>query len=123
MIDQDVFKAVIHDDDAFKDVLESIPEKALETLREMHLRVSTQIIKYGDERPEWYRKANLFSILLKRRISETEAYLYDTTGDWKEFAIDLVTKLYEAGYGAEEMPETNGLDEISEWAKSIKLTE
>lgn len=122
MINQDALKVLIHDDEAFQEVLENDPEGVLYNLEDMLMKVSTQLVKFGNEREDWFRRASSFSVILKRRVSESEKFLQGHLSDWKHELQGLVTSLYEAGFGEEELPEDmNSLKALKAWIRTVDL--
>lgn len=94
MIDDDTFKAVLHEDEAFKLYLEREGgEHTRERLQGMVMRLSTQIGKFGDERPGWYKKAKGLLTVVRVRLDEVKDYEARECDIWKELAGDMAEAL------------------------------
>lgn len=115
MINQDALKTVLHDNDAFEEVLQNDPETLIKTLSSMQMKVATQIAKYGDERPDWYKRATSMSSVIRIRLEEAERFEQKQQNEWRGLAVELLTLFHEMGYGPEELPEEFTLEESREW--------
>lgn len=121
MIDQDVLKNIIHHDEAFTEILKKDPEGVLKTLNEMHMTVSTQLAKYGQERIGWYRSAKSLAAVLKARMGETNQHIQKINNNWKTVTVNFLQKMYEHGYGNETEPEWDTLKEVEQWLNTVNL--
>lgn len=124
MINEDAFKSIMHEDEAFKAFLDTHgSEPAREQLQKMQMKLSTQIAQFGDERKDWYRRANSMLAVVRLRIDEVKDWDKRQALKWRELAVKVAVDLHDAGFGAEEFPENGSLEEFAAWFATVDYSE
>lgn len=122
MINEDAFKTIIHEDGAFEELLKRTgPEPVRSALQKMRAKLSTQIARFGDERPEWFRKANSLLALVNHRLDQVKVAEDTRLQDYKEFIQEVATALYNADYTSNAEPDLDDIDALYEWLDGTGL--
>lgn len=123
MINEDVMKAVIHVDDAFRALLEK--HGALEVkakLQDMQMKLTTQIAQWGDERKDWYKRANSLLVVVRNRMDETKDYEQSELADYKLLVQDMICNIQDK-FGRHDLarPDVNDIDAVDAWLEEVGL--
>lgn len=123
MINEDVMKAVIHVDDAFRALLEK--HGALEVkakLQDMQMKLTTQIAQWGDERKDWFKRANSLLVVVRNRMDETKDYEQSQLGEYKELVQGILENVQDKFDKHDyPLPDVNDLDAVDAWLESVGL--
>lgn len=117
MVDEDAFKALIHEDLAFQTYLERAGvDTVRDQLNKMNMKIATQLAYHGDERPAWYKKTKSLHAVVRVRLEEVKVYEEDSIADWKELVVEFVTAI--AGHGGNQSkryPDLDDIDDLYAW--------
>lgn len=123
MINEDVMKAVIHVDDAFRALLEK--HGALEVkakLQDMQMKLTTQIAQWGDERKDWFKRANSLLVVVRNRMDETKDYEQSELADYKLLVQDMICNIQDKFERHDlERPDVNDIDAVDAWLEEVGL--
>lgn len=123
MINEDVMKAVIHVDDAFRALLEK--HGALEVkakLQDMQMKLTTQIAQWGDERKDWFKRANSLLVVVRNRMDETKDYEQSQLAEYKELVQGILENVQDKFDKHDyPLPDVNDLDAVDAWLESVGL--
>lgn len=123
MINEDVMKAVIHVDDAFRALLEK--HGALEVkakLQDMQMKLTTQIAQWGDERKDWFKRANSLLVVVRNRMDETKDYEQSQLAEYKELLQGILENVQDKFDKHDyPLPDVNDLDAVDDWLESVGL--
>lgn len=121
MINEDTFRTLIHTDEAFKALLEKEGALAVkEQLQQMQMKLSTQIATFGDERPDWFRRANSLLVVVRNRMDEAKDYEQSELAEYKEVLADALEYI-RTQKGQETAPDVNDLDAVDAWLEAVGL--
>lgn len=121
-MDTNVFKAIAHDDDAFKIYLDTHgADITMDHLLEMNNRLTTQLARYGDEREDWFKKANALMAVVKNRMDQVKRYEQDGIQEWKDLVEDLMGFISEQANFTLKIAEAKGdIDKVYDWIDAVE---
>lgn len=123
MVDMDTFKVIVHDDDAFKTFLEKRgSEITMEQLQKMSMKLSTQLATFGDERPQWFKRAKSLLAVVKNRMDEVKTYEASELADYKDVLGDLLYAVRDKFDKYDhDLPDINDLDAVEQFIEEMGL--
>lgn len=122
MLTGEAFKAVIHEDEAFVTLLERAGAESVRgQLQEMRMKLATQIAQFGNERPEWFRKANSLLAVVNHRLDQVKMAEDTRLQDYRDFIQEVVTALHNAGYTSTSEPNLDDVDALYQWLDGTGL--
>ena len=120
-MDDEAFKAILHEDAAFKALLERKgSEFVLEKLQEMRMKMTTQIATWGDERETWFKRVNGLLVVVRNRIDEVKESQSEELSFWKDAAFDMAHSISVSGDFPEPSRDWN-LEELEDWMDEVGL--
>lgn len=123
MINEDTFRTLIHTDTAFKALLEKEGALAVkEQLQQMQMKLSTQIATFGDERPDWFRRANSLLVVVRNRMDETKDYEQSELAEYKELVQGILENVQDKFDKHDyPLPNVNDIDAVDAWLEAVGL--
>lgn len=123
MMDDDSFRSVIHVDEAFKTLLEKEgPLAVKEKLQQMQMKLTTQIAQWGNERVQWFKRANSLLVVVRNRMDETKDYEQSQLGEYKELVQGILENVQDKFDKHDyPLPDVNDLDAVDAWLESVGL--
>ena len=122
-MDDEAFKAILHEDAAFKALLERKgSEFVLEKLQEMRMKMTTQIATWGDERETWFKRVNGLLVVVRNRIDEVKESQNEELKDYKFVLKDVLLRIQEKFDKFDvELPSIDDLDAVDDWVDEVGL--
>ena len=120
-MDDEAFKAIIHDSDAFKVLVEKQgTEAVLEKLQDMRMKMTTQLATWGNEREAWFKRVNGLLVVVRNRIDEVKESQSGELSFWKDAAFDMAHSISVSGDFPEPSRDWN-LEELEDWMDEVGL--
>jgi len=121
-MDTNTFKAIVHNDDAFKIYLDTHGEDdTMAHLLEMSNRLTTQLARYGNEREDWFKKANALMAVVKNRMDQVKRYEQDGIQEWKDLVEELMDFIKEqANYTPNIQNAAGDIDKVYDWINAVE---
>lgn len=122
-MNEDMFKAVIHEDQAFKALLEREgSEVVLTQLQAMRMKMTTQIATFGNEREAWFKRVNGLLVVVRNRIDEVKEDQSVELADYKDVLTDILARIQEKFDKYDiTLPDIDNLDAIDDWVDEVGL--
>lgn len=122
-MNEDMFKAVIHEDQAFKALLEREgSEVVLAQLQAMRMKMTTQIATFGNEREAWFKRVNGLLVVVRNRIDEVKEDQSVELADYKDVLTDILARIQEKFDKCDiPLPDIDNLDAIDDWVDEVGL--
>lgn len=123
MLNEDTFRSIIHVDDAFRAILEKEGALAVKTkLQEMQMKLTTQLAQWGNDRPDWFRRANSLLVVVRNRMDETKDYEQSQLGEYKELVQGILENVQDKFDKHDyPLPNVNDIDAVDAWLESVGL--
>lgn len=122
-MDDEAFKAIIHDSDAFKVLVEKQgTEAVLEKLQDMRMKMTTQLATWGNEREAWFKRVNGLLVVVRNRIDEVKESQNEELTDYKLLVKDIMLRLQDKWDKYDvEIPSENDIDAVDDWLDEVGL--
>ena len=122
-MDDEAFKAIIHDSDAFKVLVEKQgTDVVLEKLQDMRMKMTTQLATWGDERASWFKRVNGLLVVVRNRIDEVKESQSEELKDYKFVLKDVLLRIQEKFDKFDvELPSIDDLDAVDDWIDEVGL--
>ena len=122
-MDDEAFKAIIHDSDAFKVLVERQgTEVVLEKLQDMRMKMTTQLATWGNEREAWFKRVNGLLVVVRNRIDEVKESQNEELKDYKFVLKDVLLRIQEKFDKFDvELPSVDDLDAVDDWIDEVGL--
>lgn len=123
MINEDTFKSAIHIDEAFKALWEKEGSSAvMEQLMQMQMKLSTQLVQWGDEREGWYKRASGLLAVVKVRIDEVKSQDSLEAAEYKDLVQGILENVQDKFDKHDyPLPDVNDIDAVDAWLESVGL--
>lgn len=123
MLNEEAFKAVIHTDEAFQELLEregALPVKAV--LQQMQMKITTQMAQYGDERKDWFRRVSSLLVVVRNRLDQTKDYEKSELASYKDLVQGILENVQDKFDKHDiPLPDVNDLDQVDSWLEEVGL--